>query len=302
MLCRIVFAIFGMLLAGASRSPQQTRPFGPPSPASPVFGPVKSAEMDTLASKVAEKIGEQKLASAVVVGGAGPENKVSALGASLRDGLNDALTRQAVGFRVISMADINDTLKRNRVSAGMIYCNLVSDWLAAHAQADTAIVIELERLEDGKALITVEIRDERKKIPADKQTRVAAVSYAKIAGEIPLTDQQISSRTIQYQPALSVLVSTVSMDTNSMPKCIQCPFPDYTKLNPRPKLHGMIYAAITVLPDGSTTDVWIVGPIGFGLDPIAVNTLLAWKLRPGVDGQKRPVATRVPIELAINSN
>jgi hypothetical protein len=302
-MCRIIFAICVMMIGGAVCGARQKVPtVAPPLPASPVFEPVSSPEMDAFAKKLAEKIAEEKVTLVVVVGGAGPENKVSALGASLRDGLNDALARQATGFRVISTADVGEMLKRSRVSTGMIYCNLVSEWIAAQTQAELAVVLELERLEDGHALVNVELRDQRKKIQADKHANVAAVPFAKIEGEIPLTDSQISLRMIQYEAPLSVPVTNVPMDVHTMAICVYCPLPDRAKLHLSPKFHETIYTAVTVLPDGSTTDIWIVRPVGSGIDPIAISALLTWRFKPAVDRNKHPVATRVPIELEIGQN
>lgn len=303
MVRRFLCAVGCLVIGGAICGAQQTTPnVMPPTQLGTVIEPVSSPEMDALATKLAEKIAEEKVASVVVVGGAGPEKKVSALGASLRDGLNDALARQAAGFRVIGTADVGDMLKRNRVSTGIIYCNLVSDWIAARAQAEMAVVLELERLEDGHALVTVELWDERKKIPADKHAKVAAVPYAKIEGEIPLTDSQISSRMIQYVAPLSVPVTKIPMDVHTMAICTYCPGPDRGKLHLSPKFHETLYTTVTVLPDGSTTDISIVRSVGYGIDPIAINALLTWRFKPAVDRNKHPVATRVPIELEIGQN
>ncbi len=302
---RFACAVGFLLACGAVCGAQQTAaPVVAVQQASAMPEVVNSPEMDALAGKIIETINAYKVSSVVVVGGADPENKVSVLGASLRDGLNESMVRQAAGLRVISSPDVTDLLKRNRVSAGMIYCNLVSEWIAAHAQMDVSVVLRLERVENGRAMVTAGIWDERKALPADKHAKVA-VPYAKVGAEITLTERQISSGTVQYSAPSSVPISNVAMDRNIMPIwpiCLYCPALDYHKLGSHPKFHGTIYTQVTVLPDGTATDIWIVRPVGSGLDPIAIDTLLKWKFKPGVDGQKHPVATVVPVELAFDLN
>ena len=66
-----------------------------------------SPELDALAANMAKEIVKKK-ARVVVVGGGGPQNKVTELGAGLRDAFNESLARQTQGARVLDGAGVRD--------------------------------------------------------------------------------------------------------------------------------------------------------------------------------------------------
>jgi hypothetical protein len=142
-----------------------------------------SPEMDALAGAVVEKIHAQKVKSIVVVGGGTADFKVSDLGVSLRDGLNEALARRAGDVRVFSSAEVREVLKRNRVSESMIYCNALADWIAAYARADAVVIIRLDGVKNSSNMISVEVFDERKNKTFDKKTK-AAIPNAKFESSL----------------------------------------------------------------------------------------------------------------------
>ncbi len=96
----------GCLLAvGAICSARQTAVQTIPAPAGAPSDAVTSPEMDALAAKLLEKLNADNVSSVVVVGGGSREGKVSELAVDLRDRLNDALVRQAIGIHVASPAE-----------------------------------------------------------------------------------------------------------------------------------------------------------------------------------------------------
>ena len=127
---RFICAVGCLLVAGAICDARQAAAPAILAPqTSALVTAVSSPEMEALAGKLAEKLGKGKANAVVVAGGAisetkvneagrkEPVMKVSELGVSLRDGLNDALARNAKNVRVIGTAELRALLKQNRVSA-----------------------------------------------------------------------------------------------------------------------------------------------------------------------------------------
>lgn len=54
---------------------------------------------------------------------------------------------------------------------------------------------------------------------------------------------------------------------------------------------------MTVLTDGTVDDVFVVGPMGHGLDTLAVDAVLAWKYSPAHDAKDVVVTTQTEIEI-----
>ena len=298
MLWRFICTLGILIITSAACGARQAIPLAVPAQEPrALLEPLRSPEMDALAATLAEKINAYKVSSVVVVGGASPENKVSELGVILRDGLNDALVRHPEGLRVISTADLSELVRRNRLSVGMMNCNLVAEWIADYSRADVAVVLRLERVENDRALVTAEIWDQRTTFPSNKHLKVT-VPYARVESQIDLTESQMNSAGRKYDAPLGTPAPKAGKDGVGMPLCVYCPKPDHTEAGRLAKFHGTIYASVTVRLDGTADDIMIERPVGFGLDAMAINTLLGWRFKPAIDGQNHALVTRVPIELS----
>jgi TonB family protein len=81
----------------------------------------------------------------------------------------------------------------------------------------------------------------------------------------------------------------------SAPKPEHTPDPDYSELARQEKVTGVVTLAVIVDTDGSTKDIRIFKPIGFGLDEMACEKVLIWRFKPGmIDGT--PVPVRITVE------
>ena len=285
-----------VLAVGAICSARQTAVQTIPAPAGAPSDAVTSPEMDALAAKLLEKLNADNVSSVVVVGGGSREGKVSELAVDLRNRLNDALVRQAIGIHVASRAETAAELRQLRVSIGMLYTDTLAGWITTNTHADGLVTIALERIEKGRADITAEVVDKRTKIVRGKKTK-AGVSSAKFEARMNLTDEQINSASRDYHAPLNTPVMLPEKDSPSMPKCIYCPKPQYTDLGRRSRFSGTIYIVLTVLPDGTADDILITNPVGYGLDGAAVDALLKWRFDPGLDKQGHPAARQVPVEI-----
>jgi hypothetical protein len=268
-----------------------------PQQASASMQQVNSPEMDALVAKLAEKILRDKVTSAVVVGGAGPKNKVSEFGVSLRDGLNDALARLVPGIHVFGTAELRAIVTQNRVFGGMIYSNAMKDWIASRAHVDAEITIQIDQVKNGRAWVTLQLFAGPNITRADKLSK-ANVPDTKIAGQLTLTKKQVESVGREYNAQISIPAAIAGKDGISMPKCMYCPKPELKPRYGRIDFNGTIYLLATVMPDGTVDEIMILHPSGLLLDELSINTVLTWKFDPAIDGQKRPVAAQVPIEIA----
>jgi TonB family protein len=295
--CGLVTA--ALLMASAlCDAAHQSAAAAPAQQASAALEPISSPEMDALAAKLAEKIGEAKVTSVVVVGGGSPTDIVSEFGASLRDALNESLARQAAGVHVFSAAEVGATLKQNRVSAGMICSIALADWIAKHVQADAAVTVQLDQIIDNRTVVTVQLVDERKK---KYNPRVKGITpFGKLDRQITLTEAEVNAATLAYKPQLTTAVPKSGTEGLSMAMCKDCPKPPYSEEGRRLLLRGSVFLSVTVRPDGYVDDVLVERPLGHGMDGTAVDGVLKWKFKPSVDGQMHAVPTRVMIEIAFS--
>jgi TonB family protein len=297
---RFICAVGCLLASGVACSAQQTvAPAAPTQQASALPEPINSPEIDALAAKIIDKLRADKVASVVVVGGGIAGNKVNELGVILRNGLNDALARQAAGVSVIPGDEARAELRRMRVSEGMLYSNALGDWIAARTHADGVVTVELERVESDHATVSVQLFDRRVKKVYDKKKKTE-ISAATFESQINLTETQARSATRIYQPPLNTPVVKTDPDGKNGIKlagCDYCPKPEYSSEARQKRIQGTVYLLVTVLPDGTADDVLIIRPVGYGLDAAAIEKLLTWKFKPALDAQKRPVATQVPVEI-----
>jgi len=82
------------------------------------------------------------------------------------------------------------------------------------------------------------------------------------------------------------------------PVCARCPAPPYTEEARHAHFEGTVLLKITILPNGSTTDVKVVRAVGMGLDESAVRTVRNWRFKPVIGPGGRPV--KVDLTLQIN--
>jgi periplasmic protein TonB len=82
----------------------------------------------------------------------------------------------------------------------------------------------------------------------------------------------------------------------SAPVPIFKPEPEYSEEARKAKFQGAVMLAIVILPDGTTTDIRVIRPLGLGLDEKAIEAVQKWRFRPSLkDG--RPVPVRANVEV-----
>jgi TonB family protein len=201
---------------------------------------------------------------------------------------------------VLAGAEVRDALKQLRISEGMLYSNALADLIAMHTHAEATATIEVQHVDSGNAKVSVQLVDRRVKSAKNSKKKKTEVSSAEFQSQISLTDAQIKSATRDYRLPLRIRVMKAGTDGVGMPWCDYCPKPEYSPEAREKRIQGTVYLLATILPDGTSDDILIIRPVGFGLDRAAVEKVLTWKFKPAVDGQKRPIASQVPIEIAFS--
>ena len=62
------------------------------------------------------------------------------------------------------------------------------------------------------------------------------------------------------------------------------------------KFQGAVLLAIVILPDGSTSNIRVIRPLGLGLDEKAIEAVTKWRFRPSLKDGK-PVAVSANVEV-----
>lgn len=82
----------------------------------------------------------------------------------------------------------------------------------------------------------------------------------------------------------------------SQPVPIYKPEPEYSEEARKAKFQGAVLLAIVIEPDGSTSNLRVLRPLGLGLDEKAIEAVQKWKFRPSTkDG--RPVRVSANVEV-----
>jgi TonB family protein len=82
----------------------------------------------------------------------------------------------------------------------------------------------------------------------------------------------------------------------SAPVPIFKPEPEYSEEARKAKYQGSVTLSIVILPDGSTSNIRVIRPLGLGLDEKAIEAVQKWRFRPSLKDGK-PVAVSANVEV-----
>lgn len=86
----------------------------------------------------------------------------------------------------------------------------------------------------------------------------------------------------------------------SAPVPIFKPEPEYSEEARKAKFQGTVLLAIVILPDGSTSNIRVLRPLGLGLDEKAIEAVGKWRFRPSLkDGKPVPVSANVEVNFRL---
>lgn len=81
------------------------------------------------------------------------------------------------------------------------------------------------------------------------------------------------------------------------PECVFCPNPPYSSKARKSGVAGQLMFRVTILPDGSVTDVEMTRGLEKGLDENSLKTLRTWRFKPIPGPGGKPVYASSPISV-----
>jgi TonB family protein len=293
--CALVMAV-AMVFSARCRSQQQAIPLqkppeqqdGPRELVMPGAPLPTGAAMDSLAEKLSAEIAARKMTGIAVVGLYGPDRRVTELGTRLRGVLSDSLARQATDVKVPDGDTIRDFLKAHRVAQDMVYSNALGGWIAKYMHTDGYVTARISKTFGSASTIVAELF---------VCTTGACVDSATIDVTVALTPEESEDAGRDFVPTLDVPVVPEGTKGISPPKCVACPMPVVPPELRTENFQGSSHLLATVLSDGTVDDVFVVGPIGRGLDMLAADAVLAWKYLPARNAKGDTAPTQVQIEI-----
>jgi TonB family protein len=79
--------------------------------------------------------------------------------------------------------------------------------------------------------------------------------------------------------------------------CIYCPRPDYSEEGYKAKYMGTVLLRVLITPEGKATNISVMKGPGLGLDEKAIEAVRAWRFRPSLGPNGRPVAAWNTVEI-----
>ena len=293
--CGLAIAV-ALLFSAQCGAQQQTIPVQKPPeqqdgprelvmPGTPM--PIGTA-MDSLAEKLSAEIAARKMATVIVVGLYGPERRITELGAHLRGAFSDSLARQATGVKVPDGDAIRNFLSANRIAEDMVYSNALGGWIAKRMRADGYVTARINKTFGAAPTVVAELF---------VCTTGVCVDTATFDAPIALTAEELQDAGQDYVPELKIPVVPEGTEGLVRAKCVACPMPEIPPELRIENLQGVSHLLVTVLSDGTVDDVFVVGPIGHGLDTLAVDAVLTWKFTPAHDAKHDAMPTQMQVEI-----
>ncbi len=252
-----------------------------------------SAAVRVLTAKLVGPISKSKMTTIVVVGFSGPGKRVTELGTILRDEVSDSLAKEVPRVKVIGRAEIGAMLKQARVSEAMVFNASLGEWIATRMHADGYVSAHFEIPVSGPSPAKIEIF----KCGAQSCSPMGIP----IVTEITLTTKEFLAGGRDFKSTLPSIAVDAGQNGVTNPRCISCPEPRYPEEAHRQDIHGTVDMIITVEKDGTTNDLFIVGPQGYGMDGAAIDTVRGWKFEPALDAMGNPVAAHFNVNVSFKT-
>jgi TonB family protein len=137
--------------------------------------------------------------------------------------------------------------------------------------------------------------------PADKDFSDIAPDYWKPY----LQGRKIGKRpeTIQKEEQLPLLKPIAGSGDSSankkitVPHVISSPNPDFSQEAREYRFQGTVLVKLLIDSEGKPANIWIIRPLGLGLDEKAVEAIKKWKFVPEKDSNAKPVESHAEVEV-----
>jgi len=222
---------------------------------------------------------------------------VNELGIALADEFARSLSKQG---KNLEMVDSEELVKLGKQEG--YYLEEWSDVRTARRLAGKlgAYLAVVGTLESSGAFIYLRVRAVRvsdgeeiaavgRRIP--KTTELEKLLSASPKDFIPLADQ------VPVVPPLPAGVLLPGRNGVSYPECAYCPDPKFSDEGREAKYNGTVVLGLTVNPNGSSSDAYVIKGALFGLTRQAIEAVKLWRFKPAKDRDGNPVAVRIQIEV-----
>ena len=124
----------------------------------------------------------------------------------------------------------------------------------------------------------------------------------RLASDLSIPEEPVSSVPREPKEDLMSEIASGNLhhgkeDGTTPPKGLQMPDPDYSEAARIDKFQGTLLVGVVVASDGKPRDVWVVRPLGHGLDEKAVDAVKAWIFAPAMRNGNA-VSTVVSVEVS----
>jgi hypothetical protein len=232
--------------------------------------------VNELAARIAKDIAQNHIQSVAVIGGGGPDEKMTRLGDTLANALSESLAAQQAGFSVVGRPALRAFLQRERVSAFMLERDVLAGWITQKLNVDSYVAVQIKSAKKDRVELGAELfRPEGGKPLASEKEGISLDADVVKAGMQPLLLPQVH-------------LSTEALKHPSA--CLNC---NATRGALKPG--DAVSLALTVLPTGEAAEIFIRSGSNQGANGRAVETVQVWKFSPAQDRSGNAVATTIDV-------
>src|ERR1700683_1333720 len=231
------------------------------------------------AARIANDVAQNHMQSVAVIGGGGPDEKMTRLGDSLANALSESLATQQAGFSVVGRPALRAFLQREHVSAFMLERDVLAAWITQKLNVDSYVALQITSAKKDRVELGAELfRPEGGKPLASEKEGISLDADAVKAGMQPLLLPQVH-------------LSTEALKHPSA--CLNC---NATRGALKPG--DAVSLALTVLPTGEAAEIFIRSGSSQGANGRAVETAQLWKFSPAQDRSGNAVATTIDVNFS----
>jgi TonB family protein len=227
-----------------------------------------------------------------------PSGSTSLLGVELADSMSAELAASGTGIRVVDRSRLRDYLVREHIPSKDLSNLEAARWLGSEFQANAILIGTVEQLGDHWGLST-ELLNTSSEGAGPQEAIVFSVPGPgrSLTPFEPYDDEHNNA-----PDAVAPKSAPARAGTNgvSIPECIHCPPPLYTRKASKAKFQGTVVLMVKVTEEGGAADIRIVKGVPFGMNEEAVRTVSKWKFKPATR-EGKAMAISVPIEVTFRT-
>jgi TonB family protein len=249
-----------------------------------------AAEIETLANRTAERVTKTHQEHILVAGLQGCYMDVevcSTFEASLRANLEKAIP----GAHFVKRENVINILEGRGFIAFDAYIPGILKAVATSAGADILVTDTLQWQSDGYDLTSEVFDAVQGKKP--EQFRAKIVRPVPDSGGEPLVfkdpESGVSAIIFRGKQPRPTLVE--------YPACDRCPDPTYTPEARADRIQGHVFMLATITEQGVAEQIGVIDGLPDGLTDQALEAVRKWHFKPAIGKDKKPFATRMPIDV-----